>query len=81
MRLFLAGSGYLRTMTLRVRIGALLLLIMTGCSGAAPYERGRLAHRTMTTADLASPAEAHARAIQEGAMGGGFEAGGGCGCN
>jgi hypothetical protein len=53
----------------------------TGCTSVAAYERGRLAHRTMTTSDLAGPAEAHARAIHEGATGGGFEAGGGCGCN
>ncbi|HSO40477.1 MAG TPA: DUF4266 domain-containing protein [Labilithrix sp.] len=54
---------------------------VAACGGVPPYERGRLAHRTMTTADMASPAEAHTRAIQEGATGGGFEAGGGCGCN
>jgi hypothetical protein len=59
----------------------LALVAMSGCTGVAAYERGRLAHRTMTTSDLASPAEAHARAIHEGATGGGFEAGGGCGCN
>jgi len=58
-----------------------LAIMSTGCAAVAPYERGRLAHRTMTTADLAGPAEAHARAIQEGATGGSFEAGGGCGCN
>lgn len=69
-------------MTLRVRVLALLaVFLLAGCAGVAPYERGLLAHRTMTTGDLASPAEAHARAIQEGATGGGFEAGGGCGCN
>ena len=59
----------------------LLLCFVAACGGVPPYERGRLAHRTMTTADLSSPAEAHTRAIQEGATGGGFEAGGGCGCN
>lgn len=52
-----------------------------GCAGVAPYDRGRLAHPSMTTADLAGPTEAHVRAVQEGAIGGGFEAGGGCGCN
>lgn len=63
---------------------SLVLLVgtmTTGCTAVAAYDRGRLAHRTMTTADLAGPAEAHARAIQEGATGGSFEAGGGCGCN
>jgi hypothetical protein len=67
-------------------VAALALLTLTlasttGCTSVAAYERGRLAHRTMTTSDLAGPAEAHARAIHEGATGGGFEAGGGCGCN
>jgi hypothetical protein len=62
-------------------LAILLLASAGGCASVAPWERGRLAHRTMTTGDLAGPAEAHARAVQEGAIGGGFEAGGGCGCN
>ena len=57
------------------------VLALSGCTRVAPYERGRLAHPSMTTADLAGPGEAHARAIQEGATGGSFEVGGGCGCN
>ncbi len=59
----------------------LMVLATTGCAGVAPYERGRLAHPSMTTSDMAGPSEAHVRAVQEGATGGGFEAGGGCGCN
>lgn len=59
----------------------MLVLATTGCTHVAAYERGRLAHPTMTTSDLAGPAEAHVRAIHEGATGGSFEAGGGCGCN
>jgi hypothetical protein len=35
----------------------------------------------MSTSDPTRPAEEHVRAIQEGAIGGGFTAGGGCGCN
>jgi hypothetical protein len=58
-----------------------VLLVSTGCAGVAPYERGRLAHPTMTTSDIAGLGEGHTRAVQEGALGGGFEAGGGCGCN
>jgi hypothetical protein len=58
-----------------------LIVATSGCAGVAPYERGRLAHPSMTTADVAGPSEGHARAVQEGALGGGFEAGGGCGCN
>jgi hypothetical protein len=54
---------------------------IAGCATVPPYERGPLAHPTMKTSDPAGVGEAHARAIQEGAMGGGFEVGGGCGCN
>jgi len=59
----------------------IVVLATTGCAGVAPYNRERLAHPSMSTSDLAGPSEEHARAVQEGAMGGGFEAGGGCGCN
>ena len=52
-----------------------------GCATVPAYDRGRLAHPTMTTTDLVHPSEEHARAVQEGAVGGGFSAGGGCGCN
>lgn len=52
-----------------------------GCAHVAPYERERLAHPTMTTADLARPSEQHVRAVHEGAVGGDTSAGGGCGCN
>lgn len=55
--------------------------LAAGCGGAEAYERGKLAHPTMATSDLAGPAEAHTRAIQEGAMGGDVGVGGGCGCN
>lgn len=57
------------------------IVLATGCARVAPYDRGRLAHPTMTTSDLAGAGESHVRAVQEGAAGGGFEAGGGCGCN
>ena len=59
----------------------LLALPCLGCARVAAYERGSLAHPTMTTLDLARASEAHVRAVQEGAMGGGAAAGGGCGCN
>ncbi len=58
-----------------------LLVFASGCTGAAAYERGKLAHPTMTTADLAGPGEEHVRAVQEGATGGSLSVGGGCGCN
>ena len=59
----------------------LVCLGTSGCASVAAYDRGKLAHPTMTSADLAGPGEEHMRAVQEGATGGGFEAGGGCGCN
>jgi hypothetical protein len=58
-----------------------LALALAGCAGAAPYERGKLAHPTMTTDDLAGSSEGHVRAVQEGATGGSIGVGGGCGCN
>jgi len=62
-------------------LAMLMVLMLTGCAHVAPYERGALAHPSMTTADPARPGETHARDVQEGAIGGGFSAGGGCGCN
>jgi hypothetical protein len=58
-----------------------LLAALAGCAHLAPYERGALAHPTMTTGDVVSPSEEHVRAVHEGATGGSFSAGGGCGCN
>jgi hypothetical protein len=59
----------------------LLPLLLAACTRVAPYQRAKLAHPTMATSDLAGAAEEHARGVQEGALGGGFSAGGGCGCN
>ncbi len=58
-----------------------LSLPIAGCTHVAPYERGILAHPTMTSGDLAGPSEAHVRAVHEGAVGGGASAESGCGCN
>jgi Domain of unknown function (DUF4266) len=74
MRLGLSVSGSLLALVLACAA-------LNGCGGVPAYARGRLAHPSMTTADLAGVGEQHARAVQEGAIGGGFEAGGGCGCN
>ena len=65
------------------KIAALLasLLASTGCAPVAAYDRGRLAHPTMSTADVAGTAEAHVRTVHEGATGGSLGVGGGCGCN
>jgi hypothetical protein len=51
------------------------------CANVTPYERGKLAHPSMATSDIVSASEQHVRAVQEGAVGGGASAGGGCGCN
>ena len=66
--------------TLAATVG-LLLLFVTGCSHVAPYERGSLAHPTMTAAALDGPAAGHVLAVHEGATGGGSVAESGCGCN
>jgi hypothetical protein len=58
-----------------------LLMGAAGCASVAAYDRERLAHPTMSTADLVGAGEEHVRAIQEGATGGSLGAGGGCGCN
>ena len=55
-------------------------LAATGCTHVAPYDRGRLAHPTMTEA-VGSAAADHLHAVQEGAAGGGSVAESGCGCN
>jgi hypothetical protein len=48
-----------------------LLVLASGCQHVASYERGRLAHPTMVSSDIANPSEMHVRSVQEGAMGGG----------
>ncbi len=55
-------------------------LFVAGCAHVAPYQRGKLAHPTMT-ADDQGPAASHVLAVQEGATGGGSLAESGCGCN
>jgi hypothetical protein len=57
------------------------LVTLGGCIHVRPYQRERLAHSTMTTADWGGPGEAHARAVREGATGGGSAGEAGCGCN
>jgi hypothetical protein len=62
-------------------LAALLSLGSSACAGVPAYARGRLAHPSMTTSDLARAGEEHVRSVHEGAAGGGFAVGGGCGCN
>ena len=59
---------------------ALIAIGATGCTHVAPYDRGRLAHPTMTQGVESAAAE-HLHAVQEGAAGGGSVAESGCGCN
>ena len=72
-------------MDVRKILGLVLFLgiaaAASGCTAVAPYERGKLAHPTMTAVDLASEGAMHLRAINEGATGGSAGAGSGCGCN
>jgi hypothetical protein len=57
------------------------LAAATGCSHVAPYERAKIAHPTMSPAELAGTGESHLRAVLEGATGGSIGAESGCGCN
>jgi hypothetical protein len=62
--------------------GSVVLSALTGCVKVAPYERGTLAHPTMSADDpYSSPLDEHVRAVSEGAAGGLTGGGGGCGCN
>lgn len=62
---------------------ALLLcaLCLGGCASVQPWERGRLAHPSMSAGRSGGAGEAHLHAVQEGAMGGAVGAESGCGCN
>jgi hypothetical protein len=63
-------------------VAATLLAATTGCVHVAPYERGTLAHPTMSAEDpYKTPMAAHVEDISEGAIGGLAGGGGGCGCN
>jgi uncharacterized membrane protein (DUF485 family) len=60
---------------------AMLALFLGGCVKVAPYERGMLAHPTMTPEEISIGLDEHVRAVSEGAAGGLGGGGGGCGCN
>ncbi len=58
------------------------LASLTACAKVAPYERGTLAHPTMSADDsMSSRLDEHVRGVAEGATGGLSGGGGGCGCN
>jgi hypothetical protein len=59
---------------------AVLSIALGGCVKVAPYQRGMLAHPTMTPAEITIGLDGHVRAVSEGAAGG-LGGGGGCGCH
>ncbi len=68
-----------------MKVQALVVLLalagLAGCQKVAPYQRGMLAHPTMTPDEIAIGLDSHVRAVSEGAAGGLGGGGGGCGCN
>jgi hypothetical protein len=69
-----------RRFALTFTCAIVLGLAGAGCTHVAPYERGKLAHPTMTQPVERAAAE-HVHAVHEGAAGGGSVAESGCGCN
>ena len=66
-----------------VTVLGIVLLVLSGCSVVAPYERERLARRDMQLqrSPDANAGEQHANAYREGSNGAEGTSGGGCGCN
>jgi Domain of unknown function (DUF4266) len=64
-----------------VVLGLLLSTTLAACVPVKAYERGKLAHPTMSTSPMGGPGEEHMHSIQEGSTGGDTGGGGGCGCN
>ncbi len=62
-------------------LGVLASFSLFACARVAPYQRGTLAHPTMTPEEVSMGLDAHVRAVSEGAAGGLGGGGGGCGCN
>lgn len=63
---------------------ALLVVVLaacTACTHVHPWERGKLAHPTMSGPNVRGVAEEHVYSVQEGAAGGSGGAESGCGCN
>ena len=74
--------GALKKIGLTAALAIAASFVLTGCfSHVAPYERGTLAHPTMSPDDMSSGVDEHVRAVSEGATGGFGGGGGGCGCN
>jgi hypothetical protein len=70
-----------RARVLSIALAVVASITVSGCAQLRPWERGRLAHPTMLLTDQGRTVDAHVYAIQEGAVGGGSAAEGGCGCN
>jgi hypothetical protein len=67
---------------LSAAFGFLVMGALTAaCAPVAPYQRGALAHPTMTPEDLSTGMQSHVQAISEAGNGGLNGGGGGCGCN
>jgi hypothetical protein len=80
MRIARTGGSILRTVRWMAATAA--LACTWGCTHVAPYERGKLAHPTMSADDPFTTALAgHVQEVSEGATGGLSGGGGGCGCN
>ncbi|HEY2516022.1 MAG TPA: DUF4266 domain-containing protein [Polyangiaceae bacterium] len=75
----IARSKMVRVLVVAASLAA--AFVITGCSHVAPYERGVLAHPSMSADDMSSDMDEHVRAVSEGATGGIGGGGGGCGCN
>lgn len=68
-------------MTTKLLAFVFLAVCLAGCRRVHVYERGHLAHPTMSPEAAQGPGEEHMRSVHEGATGGSGPAGGGCGCN
>lgn len=69
-------------MTLIGQCALAIFLLCAGCTHVKPYQRGSLAHPTMSGSSFSAPAAEHVHAVHEGAVGGGgANAESGCGCN
>jgi hypothetical protein len=66
---------------IKLAFAAVVFALTAACTHVAPYERGKLAHPTMTDGELDGPAAEHVYSVHEGATGGGSVAESGCGCN
>jgi hypothetical protein len=68
--------------TIRFSVVTGLAVSSLACTHVAPYERGLLAHPSMTNDDVAGVAAQHVYEVHEGAAGGALRAAAsGCGCN